>query len=72
MCPRELFMAVVESDPTVPVIWETYKEILAKHDAAAQVEYEERFEFYNRSKRSYAIVITGEEALYGNIILKKV
>ncbi|AIQ31096.1 fucose isomerase [Paenibacillus sp. FSL P4-0081] len=65
------FMAVVEGDPTVPVIWETYKEILAKHDAAAQVEYEERFEFYNRSKRSYVIVITGEEALYGNIILKK-
>jgi L-fucose mutarotase len=65
------FMAVVEGDPTVPVIWDTYREILARHDAAAQVEYEERFDFYNRSKRGYAIIVTGEEALYGNIILKK-
>ncbi|MFD2879478.1 RbsD/FucU domain-containing protein [Paenibacillus rhizoplanae] len=29
------------------------------------------FDFYARSNHSYAILITGEEALYGNIILKK-
>lgn len=65
------FMAIAEGDPTVPVIWDTYKEILTRHDPAVQVEYEERFDFYDRSKHSYAILITGEEALYGNIILKK-
>lgn len=53
------------------MIWDTYKEILTRHDPAVQVEYEERFDFYDRSKHSYAILITGEEALYGNIILKK-
>jgi len=31
----------------------------------------ERFEFYERAKQAYAIVATGETALYGNIILKK-
>lgn len=31
----------------------------------------ERFAFYERAKTAYAIVATGEEALYGNVILKK-
>ncbi|MNR63429.1 L-fucose mutarotase [compost metagenome] len=48
-----------------------YEAILAKHDSRATVEYEERFDFYNRSRKSYAVVVTGEEALYGNIIIKK-
>lgn len=65
------FMAVVEGDPMVPEIWSTYEAILAQHDEAATIEYEERFAFYNRSKQSYAIVVTGEEALYGNVIIKK-
>ncbi|UQZ33061.1 L-fucose mutarotase [Paenibacillus sp. PK3_47] len=65
------FMAVVDGDPTVPEIWSTYEDILAKHDGEAAVEHEERFAFYNRSKESYAIVVTGEEALYGNVIIKK-
>lgn len=31
----------------------------------------ERFEFYERTKKAYAVVATGETALYGNVILKK-
>lgn len=31
----------------------------------------ERFAFYERAKKAYAIVATGEEAIYANIILKK-
>lgn len=31
----------------------------------------ERFEFYERAKACYAVVITGETVKYGNIILKK-
>lgn len=65
------FMAVVDGDPTVPIIWSTYETIIAKHDADAMIKYEERFDFYNRSKQSYAVIVTGEEALYGNVILKK-
>lgn len=64
-------MAVVEGDETVPVIWSTYESIIAKHDGQAVIRQEERFDFYNRSKNSYFIVVTGEEALYGNVILKK-
>ncbi len=65
------FMSVVEGDTTVPIIWTTYETIIAKHDAEATIQYEERYDFYNRSKQSYAILVTGEEALYGNVILKK-
>ena len=68
---QAVFMAVVQGDPTVPSIWSTYDEIIHKHEAGATIGYEERFDFYSRAKQSYAIVVTGEEALYGNIILKK-
>ena len=30
-----------------------------------------RFEFYERAKSAYAVIATGEEAVYANIILKK-
>lgn len=65
-------MAVVPGDPVVPTIWETYKEVIKKHDKKeANIEYIERFEFYERAKTAYAIVSTSESALYANIILKK-
>ena len=31
----------------------------------------ERFAFYDRAKTAYAIVASGESALYANIILRK-
>ena len=31
----------------------------------------ERFSFYERAKKAYAVVATGESALYANILLKK-
>ena len=34
-------------------------------------EFLERFEFYERAKKAYAVVYTGESALYANIIIKK-
>ena len=35
------------------------------------VERVERFAFYERAKRAFAVVMTGETVKYGNIILKK-
>lgn len=34
-------------------------------------DFIERFAFYERAKQAFIVVATGEEALYGNIILKK-
>lgn len=65
-------MEVSKGDDFVPVIWDKYIEILTEKNGYA-VEFEEisREEFYERSKKAYAIVATGEEEIYANIILKK-
>ncbi len=65
-------MEVVPGDPVKPVIWDQYRSIVEKHGGkATDFEHMERFAFYERSKKAYAIVATGETALYANIILKK-
>lgn len=63
-------MEVVPGDPVVPVIWDEYKAEIAKY-GDVNIEFVERFAFYERAKKAYAIVTTGEKALYANIILKK-
>ena len=64
-------MDKTESDRDLNIeIWDTYREIIAEHTDSKPV-FLERFEFYERAKRSYAIVVTGESAIYANIILKK-
>ena len=65
-------MAVVPGDPTKPAIWEKYRGILKAADANFKdFELVERFDFYERARQAYAILATGEAALYANIILKK-
>lgn len=51
-------------------IWDTYKEITSKHTDKEPV-FLERFDFYERAKQAYAVVVTGEGAVYANVILKK-
>lgn len=65
-----MLMATVQGDPT-PEIWADYYEIADKHDDNRRTKQLERFEFYDRAKNAYAVIATGEEAIYANIILKK-
>lgn len=65
-------MAVVPGDDTKPIIWEEYRKIInASGEKFEEFELVERFEFYERARKAYAIVATSEQALYANIILKK-
>lgn len=65
-------MAVVPGDPYQPAIWDDYRETVRKHETAfTDFAYIERFAFYERAKTAYAVLATGEMALYANIILKK-
>ncbi|MCE5178401.1 MAG: L-fucose mutarotase [Porphyromonadaceae bacterium] len=64
-------MEVVTGDSYKPEIWNNYKEILQSSGETFTIGYIERFAFYERAKKSYAVIATGEEALYANIILKK-
>lgn len=65
-------MQVVPGDPCVPVIWDQYKKILAE-DPSFPGAFKEipRFNFYEAAKEAYAVVATGETALYANLILVK-
>lgn len=68
---RFLLMEVVPGDPIVPTIWDKYKEILNEQESDTPVEFLERFAYYERAKKAYCVVATGETAQYANIILKK-
>ena len=54
-------------------IWDTYKEIVKKHDdrGEAAIGNIERFAFYDEAKTAYAIIATGESAIYANVMLQK-
>ncbi|XP_030297364.1 fucose mutarotase isoform X1 [Sparus aurata] len=67
-------MDLVDSDKrrglAVPV-WVTYSDLLTETGTRTPIETVERFAFYERAKKAFAVVATGETALYGNLILKK-
>ncbi|MOA63932.1 L-fucose mutarotase [compost metagenome] len=53
-------------------IWDEYRAIVQRHEGQdVSFEMIERFAFYEEAKKCYAVVATGERALYANIILKK-
>lgn len=65
-------MAVVPGDPYQPVIWDEYRTIVLQHEPGfSDFDYVERFAFYERAKKAYAVLASSEMALYANIILKK-
>ncbi|CAL8300234.1 unnamed protein product [Merluccius merluccius] len=66
-------MDLVEADKQRGVgvpIWDTYSHVLWQV-GEKPLEKVERFAFYERAKKAFAVVATGETALYGNLILKK-
>lgn len=67
-----MLMEVVPGDPTKPAIWAEYKKIVKDSgETFTELAFIERFAFYERAKKAYAVIATSEAALYANIILKK-
>ena len=67
-----IMMSAVHGDMLDPEVEKTYLEVISRHvTAVLSISRLERFEFYNRAEKAFAIVATGELAKYGNIILKK-
>ena len=54
-----------------PPIWDEYKQIIENNEGEKDIELIERFAFYTRAKNAYAIIATGETAIYANVILQK-
>ncbi|CAM4726870.1 hypothetical protein PO909_019359 [Leuciscus waleckii] len=67
-------MDLVQSDKLkglkVPV-WDQYSDLLKQAGSDGNFKFVERFAFYERAKKAFAVVATGETALYGNLIIKK-
>ena len=69
-----LLMEKMECDKDMEIpIWETYAEIVEKHDARGRdaIGGIDRFDFYDEAKKCYAIIATGETSVYANVILQK-
>ncbi len=66
-------MALVPGDDVETPIWDTYRELVEKHDerGEAAISHIERFAFYEEAKTAYAIIATSEKALYANVMLQK-
>ena len=67
-----IMMAAVEGDELDTEVEKLYlKSIHKTNPDVTSVLYIDRFEFYKRTEDAFAVVMTGETAKYGNIILKK-
>ena len=67
-------MSIVKGDTVKTPIWDEYKKIVAKHDPRGADCFEEidKWDFYKKTQeKSTVVIMTGESALYANIILKK-
>ena len=65
-----MLMETTQGDPT-PEIWGEYFAVAKEKDDNVREKMLERFAFYERAKGAYAVIATGEEKIYANIILKK-
>lgn len=66
-------MEVVPGDPVETPIWYKYSKIIKNngYNPEKVISNLERFKFYDEAKKAYAVIATGETALYANIILQK-
>jgi L-fucose mutarotase len=66
-------MEVVDHPGTFAPITEEFRKIVAARSGKkfSNIVGLERFAFYERAHRAYAVIATGERRLYGNIILQK-
>ena len=66
-------MEVVPGDTVATPIWDTYADIVRESGETrpGAISHIERFAFYEEAQKAYAVVATGEGALYANIMLQK-
>ena len=65
-------MAAVAGDELDPEVEASYRAVIDRHwPDTAPIQQVERFAFYEQARSAFAVVMTGETAKYGNIILKK-
>ena len=69
-----LIMDKQDCDKEIPTpIWEEYREVVRRYDDRGDgcVGMIDRFDFYKAAEKAYAVVATGETALYGCMMIQK-
>ncbi len=67
-----IMMAAAAGDSLDPAVEKSYRQAIDRHwPQTPAILRIERFAFYERSQKAFAVVMSGETAKYGNIILKK-
>lgn len=67
-----VMMAAVEGDVLDPAVEGAYWAAVVKHaPKSPKIARVDRFAFYERAKKCFVVVMTGETRKYGNILLKK-
>jgi L-fucose mutarotase len=65
-------MRPVPGDSLDESVEKSYRAVIDRRwPGTAAIERVERFTFYERAKKAFAVLMTGETVKYGNIILKK-
>lgn len=47
------------------------RSVMQKHGEKGEIDFIDRFAFYERTKKVHCVVVTGEVRKYGNLLLKK-
>ena len=68
---KNVFLMDVPQGEEKPAIWNKYRSAIEESGEVYCEEYLERYAFYERAKKSFAVVATSEKALYANIIIRK-
>jgi len=67
-----VLMKVPADDDYKPQIWDKYKAIGLKHEEKGLRQiHMEKLDFYERTRKAYAVVTTSETELYANIVIRK-
>lgn len=67
-----VMMAAVPGDVLDPGIEAAYQTVIVRHaPLAPAIVRLDRFAFYARAEKAFAVLLTGETAKYGNLLLKK-
>ncbi len=67
-----IMIRAVSGDQLDPAVEASYRQAIDKHwPATPPIQRIDRFDFYDRAKQAFAVLMTGETVKYGNIILKK-
>lgn len=67
-----IMMQAVEGDRLNPAVENSYRRVFDMYCSKnINISRLERFEFYDRANKAFAVVATGDTAQYANVIIKK-